>query len=240
MKNSIIYQIRNIIDNKIYIGSTKDQVKRKYKHFYELKNNIHGNGHLQRAFNKYGEKNFVFEILEECEEKLRINLEQLHIDKKDVLNDNLGYNIRPRADMKKISEETKQKLSIITKNQWLNGNVSSEGCFKKGQTMTELQKIKAKRTRLLNNKKRSPISEETRKIMSEVQKGKKLSRETIQKMAISKYKKLLLYDLNNTFIKEFESLQEASKELGIHSTTISKHLIGKIKTIKKQFILKLK
>ena len=33
------------------------------------KNNKHGNKHLQRSYNKYGEENFVFEVLEFVEDK---------------------------------------------------------------------------------------------------------------------------------------------------------------------------
>jgi len=63
---AFIYQIRNLANNKIYIGSTqKHNLRRKGEHFCQLKGNYHYNNHLQKAFNKYGEENFVFEVLEE-------------------------------------------------------------------------------------------------------------------------------------------------------------------------------
>lgn len=49
---------------KIYIGSTINFAKRKAKHIYKLKNNVHENQHLQNAFNIYGEENFNIKIFE--------------------------------------------------------------------------------------------------------------------------------------------------------------------------------
>lgn len=61
-----IYQIRNLINNKIYIGSTiRPLYKRKYEHFSELKASEHCNTYLQNSFNKYGKENFILEVLEE-------------------------------------------------------------------------------------------------------------------------------------------------------------------------------
>ena len=59
-----IYKIRNLINNKIYIGSTINFRQRWYTHKTLLTNNKHPNSHLQNAWNKYGPANFVFEIME--------------------------------------------------------------------------------------------------------------------------------------------------------------------------------
>ena len=45
-----IYQIKNTINGKVYVGSTIDFERRKYEHFKALKNNNHGNPKLQNAF----------------------------------------------------------------------------------------------------------------------------------------------------------------------------------------------
>jgi group I intron endonuclease len=60
-----IYQIKNLVNDKFYIGSTiRALYIRKYEHLSELRNNEHCNTYLQRSFNKYGEQNFSFKILE--------------------------------------------------------------------------------------------------------------------------------------------------------------------------------
>ena len=55
-----IYQIKNIINNKSYIGQSTDINKRIAKHKASLRHNKHNNSHLQNAYNKYGEDKFVF------------------------------------------------------------------------------------------------------------------------------------------------------------------------------------
>lgn len=106
LKNkSGIYQIRNLLDGKIYIGSATDFYSRKnYEHFYLLRKNKHVNCKLQRAFNKYGEDNFVFEIIEfiKDEDKL-LECEQYWMDRFNVVED--GYNIQPIAGKVKISKK---------------------------------------------------------------------------------------------------------------------------------------
>ena len=77
-----IYCIKNILNNKKYIGSTLNFRIRLRSHFYELRNNKHHNKHLQNAFNKYGLKFFSFCVLEECEpiQDTLMFIEQKYLD----------------------------------------------------------------------------------------------------------------------------------------------------------------
>lgn len=63
-----VYQIKNLINNKIYIGSscslTKGIKNRWYWHISHLNSNSHYSSHLQNAWNKYKSNNFEFSILE--------------------------------------------------------------------------------------------------------------------------------------------------------------------------------
>lgn len=58
-----IYKITNLINKKIYIGSSCYIKRRWSEHKSDLNNNSHCNKHLQRAWNKYGEESFSFEII---------------------------------------------------------------------------------------------------------------------------------------------------------------------------------
>lgn len=115
----VIYQILNILDGKIYIGSAVDFNKRYYHHLYKLNNNSHKNKHLQAAWNLYGEENFIFMILENVDNnKNLIKEEQAWIDVSDCCNNKKGYNINLKANSplgRRVSEETKRKISLANK-----------------------------------------------------------------------------------------------------------------------------
>ena len=76
-----IYQIRNITTNKIYIGSTNNLKRRYNQHLNSLNKNKHENPYLQAAWNKYGANNFIFEIIEFCQEDVQFVVEQYWLDK---------------------------------------------------------------------------------------------------------------------------------------------------------------
>ena len=80
-----VYKITNIINNKFYIGSSKNIEKRLKNHFNNLKNNTHCNKHLQNAYNKYGKDAFISEILEITSEYNLRSREDYYIKKNKVL-----------------------------------------------------------------------------------------------------------------------------------------------------------
>jgi group I intron endonuclease len=78
--NCGIYQIRNIVNGNRYIGQTRNLKIRKKEHFCRLRKGNHHNLYLQRSFNKYGENNFVFEIILICDVENLTYYEQLIVD----------------------------------------------------------------------------------------------------------------------------------------------------------------
>lgn len=75
-----IYMISTDQSKKVYIGSTKDFEGRWGGHVYSLQRQRHGNRHLQNAWNKYGEKSFFFDVLEETTIEELTQREQFYID----------------------------------------------------------------------------------------------------------------------------------------------------------------
>ena len=63
-----IYSITQLSTGRQYVGSTKDNEARKRKHFYPLSKGNHHNAFLQRAYDKTGKQDFVFDILDTTEE----------------------------------------------------------------------------------------------------------------------------------------------------------------------------
>lgn len=86
-----IYKIENLLNGKIYVGQSSDIEKRWSVHIAELKNNYHCNTHLQSAWNKYGEENFKFSVIEECRADQLNSREIYWIAQFDSYN--TGYNL---------------------------------------------------------------------------------------------------------------------------------------------------
>lgn len=108
-----IYKITNKVNNKSYIGSSNN-IKRRWKqHINLLNKGEHHSIKLQRAWNKYGQDNFKFEILEECDVEKLLYLEQFYIDKYKAYFE--GYNSKEKTrDI--YTEEDYKKDSEIENN----------------------------------------------------------------------------------------------------------------------------
>ena len=95
MKKNIcgIYEIINVVNKKRYIGKSVDIDARWCHHIRSLNNNKHHNRHLQKAWNKYGEHNFQFSVIEVCEE-FELNQKEMHyIAKFNSTDSQYGYNL---------------------------------------------------------------------------------------------------------------------------------------------------
>lgn len=81
MRTGAIYQIKNKVNGKRYIGSTVDFDMRKRLHASMLRKGSHHSMVLQRAFSKYGEDAFEYAIIEGgIQEQDLIRREQWFID----------------------------------------------------------------------------------------------------------------------------------------------------------------
>jgi len=106
-----VYAIVNKINGKRYIGSSIHLSTRFADHKRKLMKNRHTNHHLQCAWNKYGESNFDFVILENTGHKDAIEITKLEQTYLDSFHP--AYNILPFARVghgRKHTEETKQKM----------------------------------------------------------------------------------------------------------------------------------
>jgi|SRR5579859_472103 len=161
MRASGVYAILNLFNDKIYIGSAKYIKSRFIWHYGALEKGKHHNILLQRAWDKYGEDNFIFFRIEITDNLLE--REQFWMDRFTSYNSDCGYNIYPKAGSlanvklsdehkakilvsgkgRKCSEETKHKMSKAHLNRSAEHKINHALAMKKrGITPEHKQKLK--------------------------------------------------------------------------------------------------
>lgn len=209
-----IYAIYNLINDKIYVGQTTEIYthKRWKKHIYSLRNGKHNNSHLQSAWNKYGETNFKFIVLEECLELELDANEQIWIDSLNSMSP-WGYNMRAGGRNGKHSDETRRKLSVANMGRHHSDETRKKmSIARSGEKHPNFGKHPSSKTREKlsaahmdkhpSNKTREKmsastagekhpnfgkhLSEETREKISAAKKGKHLSDETREKISAAR------------------------------------------------------
>ena len=201
--DSGIYGINNLVNHKSYIGSSVNVQARMRRHLRLLLKNKHDNNHLQRAFNKYGEENFEFKIIEFCKQDKLLEREQYFIDVNRVCE--TGYNISPTAGSllglkcsdehkRRISEshkgkicsvETKGKLSNINKGKYPSMEtrlkMSQNSVGMRGKKHTTETKDKISRNHGMRGKTHTP---EAKSKISAAMKNRVISIETRRKLSL--------------------------------------------------------
>lgn len=129
-----IYQIQNLVNNKLYIGSAVCFQSRKSAHLSRLKKNTHHCIKLQHSWNKHGQEAFMFTILEEVAPCDLITREQFWIDSVHPWYNTLQIAGSSRGRKltdahvsarvlfhtgRKRSEESKLKMSMAQKERFL-------------------------------------------------------------------------------------------------------------------------
>lgn len=238
-KKQVIYVIINKINNNEYIGSTIDFSRRKRTHLNLLRKGEHHSNYLQNSYNKYGEDNFEFKILEYVGEvNLLIEVEQKWLDSNNPslnmtniagLNSHLGVK-RSEETKRKISESLSgRKLSkehVEAMKKGLTGHKQSEETKKKrSESMKKSEKfqkvvksekrnIKIKETRIKNGG--YVVTDKMKSQISETLKNKNL--QTAISVSVSKY------NLNGELINTYPSLSKAEADNNISQGYLGKCL----------------
>lgn len=204
-------------------------MKRRWRrHKCGLRNNKHENIILQRAWNKYGEENFIFEIIQTCDEERLLMYEQKYLDLKSKYNvgttasggDILSNHPNREEIIAKIKLTINKRIKLMTddernrkysrpreKNPNWNGGSSFKYC-ECGKMITPINNYcincipRSGNDNPFYGKKHS---DEVKKHLSEVNKGKYRGSQNI------------MFEIDGI---KYKSLGEASKILGIPTTTI--------------------
>ena len=107
-----VYQIYNKTNNKRYIGSSLHVRKRWTQHLHLLRNKKHHSKHLQCAWNKYGEDQFIFSCIEYCDPECLLQTEHKYIQQYKATDSKYGYNVTEDVEhVAVLSKEDREKIS---------------------------------------------------------------------------------------------------------------------------------
>lgn len=156
-RDGVIYKITNLVNGDFYIGSTQNLIKRYYTHINHIRVKKNTCTLLIRAVNKYGEDNFRFEIIEECDNNILLEREQYYLDSllpkyniSKVAGSNLG--IKRSELVKKNKSESQKKnwvevdyrkkhLELLSKN-WKSGESHKMAKLNESQVLEIKKSIK--------------------------------------------------------------------------------------------------
>ena len=116
-----IYQISCSRNGRVYVGQAVNIQKRWTHHRWCLNNGQHDNPHLQRAWKKYGQDAFVFEVVEilEIENQIELTAALNDAEFRVLRAAKRPFNMANATDTgMRVSEETRAKLSAERKARW--------------------------------------------------------------------------------------------------------------------------
>lgn len=172
-----IYKITNIINNKLYIGLTRQSnpIMRWYRHISNARLGIDGS--LYNAIRKYGEDKFIFDLLIQTKSEEDLNyFEKYFIEFFKTTNKKFGYNLKTGGANPTLNEESRKKLSNTIKEQFKNGRKSSSPFFK-GMIPWNKGTIGVQPPRVIPKEERIAISKRLT--------GRRLSEETKSKLSVA-------------------------------------------------------
>lgn len=182
-KKAGVYCITCIVNNKKYIGCSKNIYSRINNHKYNLEKQSlkQENQYFIDDFKKYGYEKFNYEVLEYTSKNLK-DKEFYYINLYDTINREKGYNLRRDNSKNGIIplEETRKKYS------------------------------EAQRERFSKKEERDKIGKKFSKFWKENPNIKERMADKVSK-ALTKYK-ILQYTKNGEFIKEWNRVKDIIKE----------------------------
>lgn len=246
-----IYIIKNKINEKVYIGQSKQLNERYAGHLNRIKKGTHHNDILQESFYKYGFDNFEFSILEEVlDESLLNEREKYWIDfygginsdkvynlKDPLLNEHSDY-VRKKISQshtgvnnpnygKKWTDEMKQELSNSRKGITLEERIGKEKADLAKEKMRISQTGRVHPKEVKEKIRQHNVGEKNPAYgMGDRQRGEK---NPMWGKPASSRKVVLQFDKSGNFIKEYEFLSEVKKD-GFHIGNVASAARGELKS----------
>lgn len=207
-----IYKITNNINEKCYIGQSKDIEARWKKHISVYNNKTAPNYKLYRAMRKYGLASFRFEVIEECEPEELNSREIYWIQYYDsFLN---GYNMTLGGEACNGTNDKEIYQYTLLGELIKKYNSAHEADRETGIPFTNICKVCRGERKTAGGYYWSYTNEPIKPI------------KTITKH----YTPVVQYTKDGEYVAEYTSAKEAQRETGIFSTVIGKVCKGQGKT----------
>jgi group I intron endonuclease len=193
-----IYKITNKENGLIYIGCTVNSLEKRFGEHLSRCFTSEYKSKLYNSMKKYGQENFIIELVEECNLDVIYETEKKYIEQYDSYNNGLNSTIGGEGCLGYThSSEIRQKISENTKN----------GNSHKGKTYEELYGDKADEQR----EKRRLSVKQGWGVMSIEDKQQRINKATETLQKTSKYGIDLVIDVKNKLkegykIKQLEEL----------------------------------
>jgi len=223
----VVYKLTNMVNGKIYVGQTVLPLERRW-YSHVKKASAKSSMLISRAIAKHGPQNFLCEILCTTEDKTHLDyLEKLWIKLLDARNTKVGYNLIEGGTGGNIIESLPHKNEIYARRAASNTGKKRSGESKKN---------------ILNGRKSRNHSESTKEKIRAARLGSRLSIEVKNKISNKLVGRTLTTDHINKLKKinkrprpgsrkkiiigttPFNSLKEASEQLGIPGSTLHSRL----------------
>ena len=185
-----LYRITNTVNGKVYIGQTKNLQKRKSQHKLNSTNK-----HLRNSIKLYGWYSFDFEAIACCKTQEDADYTEIELIKQyDSRNLDVGYNVSPGGYKDELSEESKMKISLAHKGKHYSPDTEFKSGVKQSDELIakrvagykefykdkpgpntgnkHSEESKRKIGAASKGIKRGPMSEETKRKISETKKAK--------------------------------------------------------------------
>ena len=204
-----IYLITNLINQKKYIGQTKNSIEQRWaEHCRRAKRSTTGS-ELYLDIQKYGPENFKCEVLEECPINELCDREIYYIKKLNTYqgDSNKGYN-QTRGGIGSTIYEIEEEEIVSMYNQGQSaGEIAKQFNCSDGNISKKIRHSKKTNKGLHNQKWIETHPELVSKTLSNLKKGSTLSGHHFTKG--EKAKRVRIIELN----KDFNSLEECSRWL---------------------------
>jgi len=175
MKKGIIYQITFAGSTGIYIGSTiRASRQRRSEHLHLLRHGKHHSKYLQNAFNKHGEENFAFAVIETVDANLMLAREQFHIWRqgKNSMNSapvadstlcaTLANTGRKQDEAERLRRRESQLLAIKRGTRksrvWTDEERTAHSIRLTGRKMPPVADVTRKKISLANKGRKTPVT----------------------------------------------------------------------------------